>query len=752
MSDQSSFGEWGIVEGLPVFHETVSPTDPVCTWDPVIEPTTNRHWAAFGNRRFQAIADNHGTLAIWDTATSFQWLTGDLGTGVTTVATVDGSWATDLARWPDAWSSEPPTRTWGPTWFTVRGTYDGVDVERSTLAPDGDLPWLVVRVTVTTDRAVTLTVGEEWTVRGSAVAPFFGDRSEQSECDSAEPIRSVDDGDRVRFVDDTGAPRLSLVSYQPLTRIDGAVPRVELDLAAGESRTLWFAIGREEETPPPPDPEAEWERSLDALRARLPVASPGRVAALQREVPWHAAMLTGGACTDKVLGNHTLDQASAYSFRLGFNGAARDPLQHALPLVYSEPDLALSVLRNTCSWATPEGELPYALDARKQRMTLRYRPSDQALWSMWLASEYLAATGDVAAFTEALPFHPSCDAEPAPLVDHLARQYRHLIEVVGVGAHGHIRILNADWNDSALTLSPLPRDVMMNEGESVLNSAMAAWVLPRFAGCLRRIATAAEGDASTLLALADDAERRAGAWRDLVAGEWNGRWFHRAIGPGAVIGDDDCWLEVQPWAILSGAATDEQAEQLLATIDATMRDDSPVGCRLRGPRPIKVPAERLPGQGTSGGIWYSINMTLAWAARELAPDLAWDELDRMTLHAHTKAYPGIWEGTISGPDSYNTPESSRPGATWAWPSSHVAMQSFPVTNLHAHAQVLLTYLRLLGVEPAPDGSLKVGATDDRFASSTFALEGGGHGWLQSTGPVTVATPHGTVSGAGRVTF
>lgn len=750
MSDQeSSFGSWGVEDGLPVFHETVSPTDPVCTWDPVLEPATNRHRAAFGNRRFQAIADNHGTLAIWDTATAYDWLTGELGTGVTTVASAAGSWATDLARWPDAWSTEPPTRTWGPTWSTVRGTCEGLGIERSTLAPDGDLPWLVVRVTVAASRAMTLTLGEEWRLRPSSV-PLFGDQSTKPDGRSPHNVRSVGDGTRVRFVDETGAPLLSLVSYQPVTTIDGGVLRVELDLVAGESRTLWFAIGREDEVSPPADPKAEWTRSLEALRTRLPVAS-SRVAALHHEVPWHAAMLTGGACTDKVLGNHTLDQASAYSFRLGFNGAARDPLQHALPLVYSEPELALSVLRNTCTWAAPDGELPYALDARKQRMTDRYRPSDQALWSMWLASEYLAATGDVDAFTEALAFHPSFDAEPAALVEHLARQYRHLIDVVGVGVRGHIRMLNADWNDSALTLSPLPRDVMMNEGESVLNSAMAAWVLPRFAGCLRRVA-AAGGDSSVLLALADDADRRADDWRDLVAGEWNGRWFHRAIGPGAVIGADDCWLEVQPWAILCGAATDEQGEQLLATIDATMRDDSPVGCRLRGPRPINVPSGRLAGEGTSGGIWYSINMTLAWAARELDPDLAWDELDRMTLGAHSKAYPGIWEGTISGPDSYNTPESSRPGATWAWPSSHVAMQSFPVTNLHAHAQVLLTYLRLLGVEPTADGSLRIGASDDRFASSTFALEGGGHGRLQSIGPVRVVTPHGAVDGAGRVTF
>jgi len=751
MSDQeSSFGGWGVEEGLPVFHETVSPIDPVCTWDPILTPTTNRHRAAFGNRRFQVLPDNCGTVAIWDTVTGYDWLTGEAGTGVTTVATSDGSWATDLERWPASWASEPPRRTWAPIWHSLRGSHGDLEIERSTLAPEGDLPWLLVRVTLRCSRSATVTIGEEWAIRPSSV-PFLGDPATRPDDLARRDFRPEADGRLVRFVDDSGVAVLTVVSYQPIASVDDGTPRVVLELVAGEACTAWFAIGRGDGSSAPADPEAEWGRSLDALRSRLPAARSRRVPVLEREVPWHAAMLTGGACTDEVLGNHTLDQASAYSFRLGFNGAARDPFQHALPLVYSEPDLALSVLRNTCSWAAPDGELPYALDARKGRVTDRYRPSDQALWSLWLASEYLAVTGDAAAFGEPLPFHPSFEAEPVALVEHLVRQYRHLVDVVGVGAHGHIRILNADWNDSALTLSPLPREVMMSEGESVLNSAMAAWVLPRFAGLLRRLA-GSTADGSKLREVADDADRRAAVWRDLVAGEWNGRWFHRALGPGAVIGADDCWLEVQPWAILCGAATSEQSEQLLATIDATMRDDSPVGCRLRGPRPIRVPSQRLAGEGTSGGIWYSINMTLGWAARDVNPDLAWDELERMTLNAHVKAYPGIWEGTISGPDSYNTPESRRAGATWAWPSSRVAMQSFPVTNLHAHGQVLLTYLRLLGVEPTVDGALRVGASGEGFTSSTFALDGDGHGRIRSVGPIEVVGPHGTFSGVGDVRF
>ena len=53
--------------------------------------------------------------------------------------------------------------------------------------------------------------------------------------------------------------------------------------------------------------------------------------------------------------------------------------------------------------------------------------------------------------------------------------------------------------------------------------------------------------------------------------------------PGAANADDDCWLEVQPWALLCGAADTTQARALLDVIDAGHRAGSPLGSRLRWP-------------------------------------------------------------------------------------------------------------------------------------------------------------------------
>jgi hypothetical protein len=75
----------------------------------------------------------------------------------------------------------------------------------------------------------------------------------------------------------------------------------------------------------------------------------------------------------------------------------------------------------------------------------------------------------------------------------------------------------------------------------------------------------------------------------------------------------------------------------------------------------------------------------------------------------------------------------------------VAMQAFPVGNLHSHAQPLLAYLRLLGVEPTAGGTLRVGG--GAWASQTFSLQPDGHGRLAALGQVTVESRPGTVTGA-----
>ncbi|WP_439657491.1 GH36-type glycosyl hydrolase domain-containing protein [Lentzea sp. HUAS TT2] len=629
----SAFGEWTTVEGLPAFEYRAGPR----SWDPIIDPPSSTHRVHLGNRRITLVADSDGLFGVWDEHLGCRWIAEQTGVARLGDLPIDSS-----------------AKLFGPTFCRMAVVSDDVEVERTVLCPEGAVPWVLIRVDVLNrcDGVLRRSLSEEWVVRPRLVDLEFG------------PVRGDAPPD---------APVVALENFggeRAETTAGTLTVEAALDLVSGERTTVWFRFGLLDG---PADPEALYAASLAGLRDRLPSAPA--------EIQWHAALLTGGACVDGVLGGHTLNQGSAYSFRHGFNGAARDPLQHALPLVHLEPDLALSVLRNTCAWGSQDGDLPYALGGRKQPWTQLFRPSDQNLWALWLAAEYAAATGDLAAFGEPVPYHPSHGADPVALGENLRRQFRFFVDEVGVGEHGHVRILNADWNDLAIKESGVDREVMIERGESVLNSAMAAWVLPLYADLADRL-----GDAAT----AAEARQRAAVLRELVAGEWNGSWFRRAHGPGRkVVGDHDLWLEVQPWAILCGAATSDQARALLKTIDETCRAGSPLGALHRWPVP----------EGTQGQVWASVNMTLIWAASHYDMDLAWDEWHRMTLHAHTAAYPEVWSGTLSGPDCYLAPDSDRPGETWALPDFGTAMQAYPVANLHSHSQPLLAYLRLNGVVP-----------------------------------------------------
>src|SRR5262245_60865317 len=759
----SLYGEWVIRGGLPAFaYDADQDALPDAEWDPTIGPRTRRHWVMLGNEAIRIQAANDGTVALFDEGDGLRWLTAPdpAGTGLSLVYDGDAVWGTEYRQRA---GSAPSLRTFGPTWFQVRDARDGLVLERTILCPEGAVPWVLVRVRLSLERgaggARAIRHVERWALRPRFLDSLATAEQRRARAESAATydVAPSDTGivASERFAADAAASligppatlvleRLGRTAGTARSVLDGAPhPTLEIEtplvVRPGTRRELWFRFGRPA-TDAVPRPARLVTSSLRGLAARLPSASARSAPEARREIPWHAALLTGGLAVDRVIGGHSLDQGSAYSYSIGFNGAARDPLQHALPLVYQAPSLALSVLRNTCAWATPGGDLPYALDPAKRPTNLVFRPSDQNLWTLWLAAEYAAATGDLAAFDEPVPYHPVRAADPVPLREHLRRQFRFFVDGVGRGERGHVRILNADWNDVAIAESGVDRDLMIERGGSVLNSAMATWVLEVFGGLADRLGESA---------LAGEARAQAADLRQLVAQAWNGRWFHRAYAPGGgPVGDTQCWLEVQPWAILCGAADASQARSLLATIDAGHRADSPLGARLRWPATEAELASGRWGAATGGRIWFSITMTLIWAAARLAPEMAWDEWRRMTLTAHTAAYPGIWEGTLSGPDAWNAPESRRAGRTWAAPP--ISMQAFPVNNMHSHAQPLLAYLRLLGVEPTPQGSLAVGG-GGRFQSETFRIEASGHGRLRARGAVVVESRHGTVrGGAGTV--
>jgi hypothetical protein len=416
---------------------------------------------------------------------------------------------------------------------------------------------------------------------------------------------------------------------------------------------------------------------------------------IKRETAWHYYYLRSSLTYDDFFGEHILSQGGIYQYSMGFQGAARDPLQHALPFLFSDPDIVKEVLRYTLKEVRADGSIPYGIVGHGAIMPAASdNSSDMPLWLLWTASEYVLATRDIGFLDEEIPTWPlkGPAASKAPVRQLLARCYKHLIDDVGVGEHGVMRMLNDDWNDALVTFwGQRTMQETVAKGESVLNSAMAAWVFDYYA----RLLTYAREDASQIAQVRKKADEN----RLAARAQWTGKWLRRAwLGPTAGwLGEKGLWLEPQPWAIIGGVTDAAQTKELIATMDELLRRASPIGAMQMNQSPdIASQAMAEPGTSISGGIWPSLNATLVWALAQTDGAMAWDEWKKNTLARHAEVYPDIWYNTWSGPDTLNSTVSKHPGETVN--SSFLHYTDFPIGNLHSHACTLYSAAKLLGVE------------------------------------------------------
>ena len=82
---------------------------------------------------------------------------------------------------------------------------------------------------------------------------------------------------------------------------------------------------------------------------------------VKRETTWHYYYLRSSLTYDDFFREHILSQGGIYQYAMGFQGAARDPLQHALPFLFSDPDIVKEILRYTLKEVRPDGSIPYGI-------------------------------------------------------------------------------------------------------------------------------------------------------------------------------------------------------------------------------------------------------------------------------------------------------------------------------------------------------------------------------------------------------
>ena len=490
----------------------------------------------------------------------------------------------------------------------------------------------------------------------------------------------------------------------------------KLHLEPGEEKTLSFAYGYVPEGMNLETLIAEVESDFTNLLAKT--CEQWKESRIQlvtdeewvdRELSWHNYYLRSNLTFDSFFNEHILSQGHMYQYIIGIQAAARDPLQHALPFVFSQPEIVKNIIRYTLKTVTPVGGIPYGIVGYGMYMPSPWRPSDQQLWLLWLASEYILSNRDLNFLDEIITMYPiyGKNKKHTRVRDVLTLCYRYLVDTNSIGEHGLARLSYGDWNDMVVHgYVPMEqRDEVTEVGESMLNAAMASYVLNLYSQLLTYMGE---------MDLAEEALEFAKMQREAVNKQWNGEWFKRAwlnedLG---WIGTDVMWLEPQPWSIIGDAVSKDQADALLKSINNLARRFSKHGAVI-----LSEPLEKMtgdPGIGTNGGVWPSINGTLVWALALIDGDLAWDEWKRNSLAKHAEEYPDVWYGIWSGPDVYNSEFSDRPGQTIAVEARGgvrdaleeeeaegfmgVGWTDFPVMNMHPHAWPLYSIAKLIGIE------------------------------------------------------
>jgi cyclic beta-1,2-glucan synthetase len=296
-----------------------------------------------------------------------------------------------------------------------------------------------------------------------------------------------------------------------------------------------------------------WDRLLGTLVVKTPDSSLDLM--LNRWLPYQTL-----AC--RVWGRSAFYQSSgAFGFR--------DQLQDVLALLFAAPQFARHHLLHAASRQFREGDVQHWWH-EPGGQGVRTRFSDDRLWLVYAALQYVEATGDAAVLDEQVTF---LDGRPLEPGEHEAYErpsgsvdraslFEHCVRAVAVslatGEHGLPLIGTGDWNDGMNLVGAGGR------GESVWLAWFLLSILPPFAALAH-----ARGDKTRA------AEYRAHVTRltESVEQAWDGEWYRRAyFDDGTPLGsreNAECRIDAiaQSWAVLSGAGDPARARQAMESVE-----------------------------------------------------------------------------------------------------------------------------------------------------------------------------------------
>ena len=347
----------------------------------------------------------------------------------------------------------------------------------------------------------------------------------------------------------------------------GAITTV-LELAPGETKTIAFLVGMiDNETAGKivasyTDTKAVCDKGLEELIAY-----------------WHGQLSHFQINTPSDEFNTMINTWNAYNCFMTFiwsraasftycglrNGYGyRDTVQDIQGVIHLAPEMAVEKIRFMLSAQVDNGgglplvkfthnpgheDTPDDASYVQETGHPAYR-ADDALWLFPTVYKYVSETGNVAFIDEVIPF---ANKDEGTVYEHLKRAID--FSMNHLGKHGMPAGLYADWND-CLRLGA--------DGESTFVALQFYYAMT----ILKEFAAYKKDD--EYIAYLDESQEKLGKIIQELC--WNEDRFIRGFtGDGQVIGKRDdpeanMWLNPQSWAVISGFASDEQADKSLEMV------------------------------------------------------------------------------------------------------------------------------------------------------------------------------------------
>jgi N,N'-diacetylchitobiose phosphorylase len=494
--------------------------------------------------------------------------------------------------------------------------------------------------------------------------------------------------DRTAFLGPYGSPEAP-AALRTAERLDGAAGagldpcaalQVPLVVAPGESVEVAFLLGEAEDQAAARALVAKY-RAPDAVGAALEEVRTfwtDLVGAVQVRTPSpELDLMVNGWLAYQNLACRVWGRTAFYQSGGAFG--FRDQLQDASALVYLRPELTRRQILLHAAHQFVEGDVLHWWHPPLSR-GIRTRFADDLLWLPYVTAFYVASTGDAGVLEEDAPFLtaeplpegedelfllPEDSGERASVYEHCCRS---IDRSLTRGAHGLPLMGTGDWNDG---MNRVGRE---GRGESVWLGFFLHGILDDFIPLCE-----ARGDAAR-------AERyrayRAGLAEALNDGGWDGGWYRRAYyDNGAPLGsaaNDECRIDAiaQAWAVLSGVAPAERAEQALDAMERHLVSEREGIIRLLTPAFDRTPHDPgyikgyLPGVRENGGQYTHAAL---WAVRALAQAGRTERAARLlemvspVSHGRTPDEVAVYraEPYVIAADVYGVaPHVGRGGWTW----------------------------------------------------------------------------------------